>query len=200
MNASFASPKAVTLLSRITGQVLRPQDLSPLAIFLATLISVLLGVITIDRAIVAEERQRLQKTLEAFMPPDSRVHQLTQRLISGVYQQQVYLNPQEMLLLAEPLSESERLLIVSLGYEISAADGTMDFREKMYLQSIGQRLSLDARHLEVLEAGFTQQTVTDSEVLYAVRHLLAPAQFRALDVVFVKVANHILMALPELSV
>ncbi len=198
MNSSFANPRAAILLSRITGQTLNPEDLTPLSIFLSALISVLLGVIAIDRAIVAEERQRLHKTLEAFMPPDSKVHQLTQRLISGVYQQQVYLNPQEFLIFAEPLSQSERLLIICLGYEISAADGTIDFREKMYLQSIAQRLEIDVRYLDVLEAGFTHQPVADRDILQTVRSLIAPARFRTLDAAFVKVANHLLTALPEL--
>jgi ribosome-binding ATPase YchF (GTP1/OBG family) len=80
---------------------------------------------------------------------------------------------------------------------MSAADGTIDKREKEYLKIIANRLGIDGRFLTVLEASFSNQAISDTAALAEVHSLLDPAQFQSLDSLFVRAASHILEHLPE---
>jgi len=197
MDTALVSSETVDLLSRITGQKLRQQDLTPPVIFLAALITVLLGVMLMDGTITDEEKQRWQQTLNRFIPGQGNVRQLTQLMSKGVRQNQVYKKLNELLTLTAPLSESERLLLIGFGYEMSAADGDMDAREKKYLQAIANRLGINPQYLAVLEAGFTHQGTVEPAALNEVQSLLDPARFHELDTMFVKAASDMLAALPS---
>jgi hypothetical protein len=118
-------------------------------------------------------------------------------MVKGVREQQLYNKIQESLALTACFSEEEKLLLISFGYQMSAADGTMDDREKGYLKIIANRLGIDRRFLTVLEASFSSQTIRDTAALAEVHSLLDPAQFQALDSLFVRAASHILQHLPE---
>lgn len=192
MNTTPISAEIVELLSRISRQKLREQDVTPLVVFLTALISILRGVIVIDRTVAVEEEERLQKTLKAFVSGDRDRIPLIQRLVKGVAKQQVFFNPTELLILTGSFSDSEKLLAIGFGYEMSAVDGNIDLREQMYLQSIGQRLGLDSRYIAVLDAVFTQQGTIDPEDVAEVKALLAPSAFEARDPVFAKAAKHLL--------
>lgn len=192
MDTTPISAEIVELLSRISRQKLREQDVTPLVVFLTALISILRGVIIIDRTVAVEEEERLQKTLKAFASGDRDRIQLIQRLVKGVAKQQVYFNPTELLILTASFSDSEKLLAIGFGYEMSAVDGHIDLREQMYLQSIGQRLGLDSRYIAVLDAVFTKEGSIDPEDLTEVQALLAPSAFESSDPVFVKAAKHLL--------
>jgi uncharacterized tellurite resistance protein B-like protein len=157
MDTTLVDSEAVDLLSRITGYKLSQRDLTPPVIFMAALVTVLLGVMLVDGTVTDEEKQRWQKTINRFIPPGGNVRQLTQLLSKGIRQHQVYKKLNELLTLAAPLSESERLLLIGFGYEMSAADGDMDAREQKYLEAIANRLKINPRHLAVLEAGLTHQ-------------------------------------------
>jgi uncharacterized tellurite resistance protein B-like protein len=146
MDTTLISTEVVELLSRISRQKLREQDITPLVVFVTALIAILRGVMIIDRTIAVEEEERLQKTLKAFAAGDPHRIELIQRLVKGVSKQQVYFNPTELLTLTAFFSESEKLLLIGSGYEMSAVDGHIDLREQMYLQSIANRLALDPRH------------------------------------------------------
>jgi len=196
MDTALVSSEAVDLLSRITGQKLRQQDLTPPVIFLAALITVLLGVMLMDGTITDDEKQRWQQTLNRFIPSQGNVRQLTQLMSKGVRQNQVYKKLNELLTLTAPLSESERLLLIGFGYEMSAADGDMDAREKKYLQAIANRLGINPQYLAVLEAGFSHQGTLEPAALNEVQSLLDPARFHELDTMFVKAARDMLAALP----
>ena len=196
MEISLISTEAVELLSRLTGQKLSQRVLTPPVIFMAALVSVLLGVMLVDGTVTDEEKQRLQKTINRFIPPKGNVRQLTQVLVKGIQQNQVYKKLNELLTLAAPFSESERLLLIGFGYEMSAADGDMDAREKKYLQAIANRLGVNPQHLAVLEAGFTHQGNVETAALDEVQFLLAPARFHELDTIFVKAASDMLADLP----
>jgi uncharacterized tellurite resistance protein B-like protein len=195
MNTSLISAEAVDLLSHITGQKLSQRDMTPPVIFMAALVTVLLGVMFVDGTVTDEEKQRWQKTLNRFIPPGGNVRQLTQLLSKGIRQNQVYKKLNELLMLAAPLSESERLLLIGFGYEMSAADGDMDAREKKYLDAIANRLGINPRHLAVLEAGFSGQGTIEPAALDEVQFLIAPARFQELDIIFVKAASDMLAAL-----
>ncbi|MEG3978893.1 TerB family tellurite resistance protein, partial [Microcoleus sp. herbarium8] len=106
MDTTTISTEVVELLSRISRQKLRQQDITPLVVFLTALISVLRGVMIIDRTIAIEEEERLQKTLKAFSSGDPSRIELIQRLVKGVSKQQVYFNPTELLTLTAFFSES----------------------------------------------------------------------------------------------
>ena len=195
MDTTLISTEVVELLSRISRQKLREQDITPLVVFVTALIAILRGVMIIDRTIAVEEEERLQKTLKAFAAGDPHRIELIQRLVKGVSKQQVYFNPTELLTLTAFFSESEKLLLIGSGYEMSAVDGHIDMREQMYLQSIANRLSLDPRHIAVVDTLFTKEGELDSEAFVEVQALLAPSEFSSRDPVFAKAAKHLLSLL-----
>lgn len=195
MDTTLISTEVVELLSRISRQKLREQDITPLVVFVTALISILRGVMIIDRTIAVEEEERLQKTLKAFASGDPERIELIQRLVKGISKQQVYFNPTELLTLTAFFSESEKLLLIGSGYEMSAVDGNIDLREQMYLQSIGNRLGLDSRHIAVVDTVFTKEGTLNQEDFAEVKALLAPSEFESRDPVFAKAAKHLLSLL-----
>ncbi len=196
MDTSLVDSKAVDLLSHITGQKLSQRDLTPPVIFLTALVTVLLGVIFADKQVTSEEKQRLQATLNKFIPPTGNVRQLTQLMVKGVRENLDYTKPSQLLRLSTPLSKSERLLLICFGYEMSAADGEMDASERRYLELIADRLNINPQHLAVLEAVFSHQETVDPAALEEVQSLLDPSRFHELDTVFVKAASNILGTFP----
>jgi uncharacterized tellurite resistance protein B-like protein/GTPase Era involved in 16S rRNA processing len=198
MDRALINSETVELLSRITGQKLSQRDVTPPVIFMAALITVLLGVMFADGTVTDEEKQRFQKTIERFIPQEGNVRQLAVLLGKEIEQNQSYKKPSQLVRLIEPLSKSERLLLISFGYEMSTADGEMEKSEKRYLEIIGDRLSINPRHLTILEAVFSNQETVDAE-LDEIKSLLAPSRFHDLDTVFVNAANNILKAFPAKS-
>lgn len=196
MDTSLVSSEAVELLSRITGQKLSQRALTPPVIFLSSLVTVLLGVIFADSQVTSEEKQRLQATLNKFIPLTGNVRQLTQLMVKGVRENLDYTKPSQLVRLIAPLSKSERLLLISFGYELSAADGEMDAREKRYLEIIGDRLNINPRYLAVLEDVFSRQETVDTAALEEVQSLLDPSRFHELDTVFINAASNILATFP----
>jgi len=136
--------------------------------------------------------KRHSKHLPAAIAP--RI-ELIGRLVKGVAKQQVYLKPTELLTLTASFSQSEKLLTVGFGCEMSAVDGHIDLRERMYLQSIGNRLGLNPRYIAVLDAVFTKEGSIDPEDFAEVQALLAPSEFESRDPVFAKAAKHLLSLL-----
>ncbi len=196
MDTSLISAEAVELLSRITGHKVTQKDLNPRVIFLAALVTVLLGVIFADSQVTNEEKQRLQATLNKFIPPTGNVRELTQLMIKGVRENLDYTKPSQLVRLIAPLSKSERLLLICFGYEMSAADTEMDARERRYLEIIGDRLNINPLHIAVLEAVFSRQGTVDTAELDEVKSLLDPSRFHELDIVFVNATSNILAAFP----
>jgi uncharacterized tellurite resistance protein B-like protein/GTPase SAR1 family protein len=195
MDTSVISPQTVDLISRLTGQKLHQQDVTPPVLFLAALITVLLGVIHADGTVSAEETQRLQNLME-LIPANHSFRQLVIPIVDVVEEQQIYKEIQVLLAMTACFSEEEKLLLISFGYQMSAADGTMDDRETGYLTLIGNRLEIDSRYLAVLSASFNNQTISDTAALVEVHSLLDPAQFQSLDSLFVRAASHIIEDLP----
>ncbi|MCG6134869.1 MAG: dynamin family protein [Nostoc sp. LLA-1] len=196
MKTAQVGAQTIELLSRITGQKLSQRDITPLVIFLANLVTVLLGVIFVDGKVAESEKQRLLTIVYRFSLPDSDVRRLTHLMIKGVKENQVYQKANDLLTLAAPLSESERLLLINFGYEISAADGDMDSREKKYLQIVAKQLGINLQHLAVLETGFTHHGNVELTAVNEVHFLLDPSRFQELDTIFVKAASDILKTLP----
>jgi GTPase Era involved in 16S rRNA processing len=197
MDVSQIQTETVNLLSNITGLKLREKDINPTILFLAALVSVLLGVIYVDTQVTEEEVQRLKITLRQFIPNKGNMVQLVKLMVKGVRQQKTYQNIKDLLLLTTPFSESEKLLLISLGYEMSAADGSMDTREKQYLEILANHLNIKVKHLNTLESAFGGNVSIAKEDIEKVRFLLDPVWFHDLDSVFVKAASQILKIFPE---
>ncbi|MCC5647572.1 dynamin family protein [Nostoc sp. CHAB 5824] len=196
MDTSLVNSQTVELLSQITGQKLTQKNLTPPVIFLANLVTVLLGVIFVDGTVAELEKQRLLTTLYRFSNPESDVRKLTHLMIKGVKENQVYKQVNNLLALATPLSESEKLLLISFGYEMSAVNGEIDPHEKKYLEIVAKHLNIKSQHLAVLEAGFIHQVNIETVALNEVHCLLNPDRFQELDIIFVKAASNILAVLP----
>jgi uncharacterized tellurite resistance protein B-like protein len=196
MNTALIGSETINLLSQITGQKLSEQELKPPLIFLAALVTVLLGVIHADGKATDTEVRRLLTTLNQFVPPDSDVRRLAHLMIKGVRENKLYTKSNELQTLTAPLSEPESLLLISFGYEMSAVDGEIDACEKKYLQIIGSCLGIDSRYLSVLEASFNSQGIVEPKALDEVYSLLEPNQFQSLDALFVNAAKSIVENLP----
>lgn len=196
MNTTLIGTETIDLLSRLTGQKLSQRDITPQLVFLATLVTILSGVIYVDGKVTEEEKQRLQKTLNQFVPVSNDLHQLTQLIMTGVGQQEIYTNPEEIIPLMASLSKAQRLLIIGFGYEMSAADGDMDIAERKYLQVAANRLGINPKHLAVLEASFSNQEHIKPD-LAEVQSLLDTARFHHLDTLFIKAASELVAMLPN---
>jgi uncharacterized tellurite resistance protein B-like protein/GTPase SAR1 family protein len=196
MDTSRVTSETVDLLSRITGQKLSQRDITPQVLFLASLVTVLLGVIFVDGTVSEAEKQHLQKILSRFSQSNSDVQKLTNLIIKGVKENQTYKKIQDLLNLTSPLSESEKILLIGFGYEMSAADGEIDLREKQYLEIVAKNLGVKSEYLEVFEIAFTHQRNFDASALNEVHFLLDPSRFQELDIVFVKAASDMLEILP----
>ena len=195
MDIAKISTESVELLSLITGKKLTKKDITPPVLFLANLVIILIGVIYADGKVVEEEKARLKITIHKFIPPKGNVLQLTKLMIHGVSKQQLYKKIETILKLIPPLSPPEKLLLISFGYEMSAADGDMDVREKKYLEIVGKNLGVIPEHLQLLESGFIHQENLDRESMDEVKYLLNPARFHQLDNIFVKAASEMLNSL-----
>ncbi|MEG5055859.1 MULTISPECIES: dynamin family protein [unclassified Microcoleus] len=196
MDTSLISSQTVELVSLLTGQRLRKEDITPPLLFLAALVTVLLGVIHADGTVSAEEKQRLRTTFTELIPANNSLRPLVMPMVKSVQDRQVYNKVTVLLALTACFSEEEKLLLISFGYQMSAADGTIDDRERQYLQNIANRLGIDGRFLTVLEASFSSQAISDTAALAEVHSLLDPARFQALDSLFIRAASHIIEHLP----
>ena len=197
MDTSLVGSESVELLSSITGQQLRQQDLTPTVIFIAALITVLLGLIYADGTVEDEEKQWLQTTLEKFVPLETNVRYFTHLMFKGVIKNQVYAKTSQLLMLTVPLSEPERLLLISFCYKMSVANDKIDSREQRYLKAVAKRLGIEQRHLAVLEYQFSGEGTFEPAALAEVRDLLNPSKFEVLDSVFVQAGSELLAILPS---
>lgn len=196
MDTSRVTSETVDLLSRITGQKLSQRDITPQVLFLASLVTVLLGVIFVDGTVEEEEKQSLLKILYRFSMPETGMRQLTNLIIKRVKNNQTYKKIHDLLTLTATLSESERLLLIGFGYEISITDGKIDPREKKYLEIIAKNIEIKSQYLEVFEIAFTHKGNIETDALNEVHFLLNPSRFQELDFMAIQAASDILAILP----
>ena len=192
MDTAKISNESIKLLSIITGNNLSKRDINPPVLFLANLVIILIGVIYADGKVAEEERARLKITLHKFIPSKGNILELTKLMIQGVSKQHLYRKIEAILTLTSPLSPPEKLLLICFGYEMSAADGDIDLREKKYLEIVSRKLGIKTKHLQVLEAGFTHRENSAQKAIEEVKYLLNPARFYQLDNIFVKAASEML--------
>jgi uncharacterized tellurite resistance protein B-like protein len=189
-------PELITVLSELSEEPITPEQVTATTLFFAALTVVLSGVIMMDGVVAQEEEERMQGLIHSFFPPEDPLNAFIQRLLHSIEQQQVYLDPQRMLTLVQPLSNAQRLMLLGLGYEMSAADNDVNTREVMYLRGIASRLGIPQPYIDTLEIGFTRTGKHDPDVLVELAQALAPQSFEHLDPVFMDMARSILIALP----
>ncbi|MDW8201302.1 MAG: TerB family tellurite resistance protein [Cyanobacteriota bacterium SKYGB_h_bin112] len=195
MDLSLVDNDTVDLLTRITSKKLYSQDLTPTVLFLAALLTILLGVIFADTAVAYREEQRLQTMIDSLTPPGQAIKELAQFMIGGIDWHNVYINPADWMTLTKPLSYPERLLLISLGFEMSQIDGNMDPREITYLREVGHRLEICDSHLTILENSFAGHQSSPSVALDEIKQLLKPQQFAILGDAVMSVASNVLTQL-----
>lgn len=196
---SRSDTELAELLSQLTGHELHSKQVTRLLIFLSALSTVLVGVTYADSQVTDEEKQRLQRILTQFIPSNSSLYQLVRLILKGVQQHKAYRNSHTLTQLVASLSESEKLLLIAFGYEIAAADGSIDPQEQKYLQALAHHFGIDPQHASVLETGLAGQALTRPEALQDIYNLLAPVRFQSLDPVFANAASNILKRLPAIA-
>ncbi|MGB3496344.1 MAG: dynamin family protein [Elainellaceae cyanobacterium] len=193
---ALADDKLNVLLSKIAGQDIDIADVTALELFMANLTNLLIGVADIDGEITTDEKQHLQLSLNRLSLLDGKIAQLTKLMIRGIRQQRIYRSLQNFQTLASPLNKHQRLLLIGLGYEMSAADGSVAVKELAYLQRIAQALEIEASHIQVFEACLAGRGDPSPKTVQEVAYLLDPVRFHDLDVVFTEAANTLLKFLP----
>ena len=193
--AQISTP-AVKLISQIIGQELTPRDVSPPVIFMTAVLYVLNGVIFADQSMEAEEKARLEKIINNLCPEGSQARDLAQVTNANIQDQELYQNINNLDILTDAFSESDKLLLLSLGYEMSMADGSLDKSEKRHLKTIGTFLEIDDKFHGFLESLFVKPDNLDSDILKEFKNLLDPARFHHLDEIFVLAANQVLDQIP----
>ncbi|MEH1915429.1 dynamin family protein [Nostoc sp.] len=196
MNTLLIGNQVVDLLSRITGQKLTQRDATRPVIFLANLVTVLLGVMFVDGIVTDEKKQRLLAILYRFSTPGSDVRRLTHLMIKGIKEDQLYLKVNELLTLINPLTQSERLLLIGFGYEMSAANSEGNSRKQQYLRLLAKYLDVKPQHSLVLAAAFKPEKHFDKAVLNEVYMLLEPERFQGEGTVFIKGSGDKLRIMP----
>ncbi len=188
------------LLSQILGQDVDPSSISPMGIFMINLVQLLIGIAVADGQVTADEKQHLKNTLTRMHLLEGELDSLTKLVVRGVKEHKTFRGSRNFLVLAEPLTKSQRLLLIGLGYEMSAADGSIDPKEVVYLEKIAATLGIEARYLNVFDASFAQQNPSENlevGVLAEIRDLLDPARFHDLDIIFTEAANNLVESLPQ---
>ena len=196
MDISLINSESLALLSRMAGQELQKKDATPAVVFMASLLCVLMGVIYQDGKITHEERERWQTNLTRLIPANSNLKKLVPIFTKHILFFRIYNNFNDLLLLMSTLSDSEKLLLIGFGYQMSASDGEIELREKDYLENLANQINIDSRHIQIFESAFTDLIIEDQEALGEVHSLLDPAQFQLLDNIFVLAAKNIVEFLP----
>lgn len=177
MDTSLIGNQIVHFLFNITGHKIDKRDVTPPLIFVANLIIALLGVMFVDGHATDREKHRLLEILYRFSTPESDIRKLTHLMIKGVKKYQLYRRFDQLLSITNPLSESERLLLIGFGYEMSTIDGRINFRKQKYIEILAQYLEIKPKHLAVVSSAFQPQENFDIAVLNEVDNLLNPEHF-----------------------
>ncbi|MBD2329533.1 dynamin family protein [Alkalinema sp. FACHB-956] len=179
------------LLSQLTNQEISPAQVSKLVVFVSALSTLLVGVAFADRQVTEAEKKRLVAILNEFIPKSSSLYNLLQLMLKGVIAHQLHHKLQALRIFTQELSESEILLLLSLGYELAMADGTIDAAEEDYLVQIAQQSEIDLTLTHTIKATLATDMTADPDLVLEVLLQLDPARFRALDPVFCRAAERI---------
>jgi uncharacterized tellurite resistance protein B-like protein len=198
MNTQPIGTQAVKLLSKLTGLDLAVSDITPQVVFMTNLIALLKGVIHADRETAEEEVAQFKQTLSKLNLNNPQTLELVNLLLSGVQKYKLYSEIDHFLILLVPLSESEKLLLFGLGYRMAMADSSLDEAESQYLRTLGNRIDIESRYLDVLEASFSGKSYNSGD-LQELCDLVDPARFHDLGIVFMNAADNLQTALSEIT-
>ena len=151
-----------------------------------------------DGTVTDEEEKIWETTIDKFIKQDKSLLQLIQSITNGLQKNQIYTKPKVLIILTSQLSKSEKLLLISLAYEVGIADGNLKTPEQKYLQVIAKRLEIEPEYLAVLDAGFTGKLDVETKALNEVYALLNPDNFPSLEPSFAEAANQLINKLPPL--
>jgi uncharacterized tellurite resistance protein B-like protein len=167
-------------------------------VFLTAILAVLNGVSFADGTLEEKETEKLDQTLYRLCGHNEQVYALTKVISQGLQDQKLY-SLDNVILLTEHSSVSEKLLLLALGYEMSIADGEMEPSEQKHLKRIAGVLDIDSQYQTAIEALFIEPKDIDVDILAELRSLLDPSRFRDLDTIFVFAAEQIFEQLPQLE-
>jgi GTPase Era involved in 16S rRNA processing/uncharacterized tellurite resistance protein B-like protein len=196
MTTASYSPETISLLSNIFGQPIKSQQINPKLLFMAALMTAMLGSLCADGVVAEEEKETFQRIFNQFFPAESRMGQLVRVLKKGIQRHGLFQDLSHLSLLAQDLSESEKLLVLAFACEIAIADGTVAAEETQYLRQMIGHLELPPNYLETLLSAFQAQS-TDPDSVLDVHNLLDPSRFQAHDPIFVRIADYITSKLPK---
>ena len=108
------------------------QSINSLLVYLAALSAILVGVTYADREVTESEKQQSKRILTHFIPEGSSLNSVLRSLEQGVRDSKIYAKPAELATLTSLFAESEKLLLILLGYEIATADGELNPKEQKY--------------------------------------------------------------------
>ncbi|AFY58607.1 hypothetical protein Riv7116_6258 [Rivularia sp. PCC 7116] len=200
LNLRFVSLDAVELLSSLTDKKFVKTDINDTLIFLTVLLIITWGVIEADGMQEEAEKKLLAKTIKRLIPHKNRqMREIMETLVNKVPQTGIYQHPQEWLKLAKSLSESEKILMMSFCYEMSAVDGEISIEEKKYLQKAADFLDIEHKYTAVLESGFSGDGIDDTKTFNQLQSLIHPDKFQNMDEVFVEAAKYIIDTLEVIS-
>ncbi len=196
----FVSLDTVELLSHLTGKKLSKIDITPLVVFLSALLTITWGVMLADGVQQEEEKRLLAKTIKRLIPQKSNdVREMMEILLKSISQSDIYRHHQEWLKVTASLSESEKILMLSFSYEMSAADGDISTEERKYLQETANCLGVEPKYAAVLAAGFGGDGIDDTAAFESLKSVIHPDKFQEMDEIFVNAARYILDTLEVLS-
>ena len=174
------------LLTQVVGQEISPAKISHRLVFITALSALLMGVMYADGQVAESEKQQLKSLIGHFIPSSSGIGQLMRSILLNVQQKKIYANRNALSQLTQKLSESEKLLIVGLCYELAAADGDIAAKESQYIEAVSNVLSIDSKYLSRLRGDHQN---TNDETLGEVHTLLDPQYFQGLDPAFARAAS-----------
>ncbi|MCG9886090.1 MAG: dynamin family protein [Cyanobacteria bacterium] len=181
------------LIASLTGQPEPDQSVPRSIVFTSALTAILLGTILADSAVALEEKQRLRDTIQRLTGDCSSTQEFAKAIFQGIKNQQSYKKLQHLVCLVQPLAIAERLLLIAFGYEMAAADGSMDDREARYLERVGQEIGLKPEWINVLKAAFCNisDPDLDPQTKEQVSQLLDPSRFQGLELSLIDAATYI---------
>lgn len=191
-----AKQEIARLLSHVTEQEIKEEDISHRILFVSSLVILLMGVMYADNQVTESEKQGFKKIIGQFIPLNSRIGQLIKPIVSGVQKQKTYTNSNVITKLSEQLKASEKLLIIGLCHEVAASDDEVAEKEEKYIQIVAKIFGFDAKYLTIL-FGLSTDNVVESDVLNEVHTFLDPHHFQDLDPAFMAVADHLRAKLPQ---
>lgn len=196
MDPTSITPSFLELLSRITNRHVRAEEVNSSVAFIAAMITVMLGVIHVDKTVTDAEKKQLQVILNELAPVGNKIRPWMQQLLHGIQEQKIYSNLTDFITLTSSLSESQKLLLISLSYKLAAIDNHVHLKEKSYLMTMARQLKINPDLLEVLDAGFCYHQFCTQESLDQFKRLLDPVNFEFLDPLLMESAEQILAQIP----